>query len=171
MRQQRKSHRWLTIAAATLGLAVSTPPAVHAAPVGAAPSGPYPDNALIVRSYDRHDPAEFFTASANGVWFQPPTGLNCGIWNRGSFGCTGNIRGAPPGTTHIGWVNGNIVVRHDWLLSVQFPPGRAERPLPPRSYVEYMGTMCAVMTDGSTYCARGPYRFFVTPNGTWLSPP
>lgn len=145
-----------------------TSPAGHSEP---APTSPYPDSNLIIRSYNlvRYD--DYFTASAGGVWFSTPLGLNCGIWDRGSFGCTGDIRGAPPGTTNIGWVNGNIVTRYDWLLGVQFPPGRAERELPRRSYIEYNGTRCATMADSSTFCSRGPFRFFVTPAGTWLSPP
>lgn len=135
------------------------------------PLSPYPDRYLILRSYDlvRHD--DYFTRSSGGVWFSTPLGLNCGIWDRGSFGCAGAIPGAPPGTTNIGWVNGNLVTRYDWLLGVQFPPGRAERDLPPRSYIEYNGTTCATMADSSTYCSRGPFRFFVTPSRTWLSPP
>lgn len=138
------------------------------------PATPYPDVGLIVRSYERRQPGEFFTASNEGVWFSTPLGLNCGIWDRGSFGCTGDIRGAPPGTTHIGWVNGNIVTRYDSydpLLPMQFPPGRAERMLPPRSFVEYNGTRCTTMADSSTFCARGSFQFLVTPTTTILSPP
>lgn len=132
---------------------------------------PFPDTDIILQSYQRHQPDEFFTASNEGVWFSTPLGLNCGIWDRGGFGCAGDIPGAPEGTTHIGWVTGNIVMRYDPLLSLQFPPGRAERVLPPRSYVEYNGTTCATTTDNSTYCVRGPFRFFVTPTRTFLSPP
>jgi len=134
-------------------------------------STPFPDAGPILQSYQRQQPSEFFTASNEGVWFSTPLGLNCGIWDRGGFGCAGSIPGAPQGDTHIGWVTGNIVTRYDPLLSFQFPPGRAERMLPPRSYVEYNGTRCATMTDNSTYCAHGPYRFFITPTKTFLSPP
>lgn len=161
--------RRLAMSAFVIALVIGTAPAAHADPSG--PPSPYPDQNLIWRSYAEHQPDEFFTASANGVWFTSPSGLNCGIWDRGSFGCAGDIRGASAGDDHIGWVNGNIVVRHDGLLRLQFPPGQAERPLRPRTYVQYLGTMCAVMADTSTYCARGPYQFFVTPTQTWLSPP
>lgn len=136
--------------------------------------GPFPDVDLIVGFYDSRRASDFFTASNEGVWFSTPLGLNCGIWDRGSFGCTGDIRGAPPGTTRVGWVNGNIVTRYDAfdpLLRFQFPPGRAEQPLPPRNYVDYNGTRCATMADGSTYCARGAFRFYLTADKTWLSPP
>ena len=140
-------------------------------PVAGAEPGPYPDPDLILRSYDERQPDEFFTASAAGVWFTSPQGLNCGIWDRGSFGCTGDLGGTDPADNRVGWVNGNIVVRHDPLLALQFPPGRAERTLPARSYVTYSSNTCAVMNDGSTYCAHGPFRFIITPTGTRLSPP
>jgi hypothetical protein len=199
MNRSERVFRWLAALACVIGVAVCTAPTGYAQPdepspdplaadaQPAAPAAPaipadpgsslstsYPDGDLILRSYDRRDPAEFFTASNEGVWFSTPLGLNCGIWDRGSFGCTGDIRGAPPGTTRIGWVNGNIVTRydsHDPLLRFQFPPGRAEQTLPPRSYVEYNGTTCATMADTSTYCKRGPFRFLVTPTHTVLSPP
>jgi hypothetical protein len=170
----RGSKRWAhviaTIALAT-GVVLVTSPGAHAEPDPSGTPPPYPDTNLIVRSYERVRYDDYFTASAGGVWFSTPLGLNCGIWDRGSFGCTGDITGAPPGTTNIGWVNGNIVTRYDWLLGVQFPAGRAEKELPPRSYIEYNGSRCATMTDASVYCARGPFKFFVTPTGTYLSPP
>lgn len=146
-------------------------PSARAEPNGGSAASPYPSTYLILDYYDKVKYDDYFTSSAGGVWFSTPLGLNCGIWDRGSFGCVGDIRGAPPGTTNIGWVNGNVVTRYDWLLGVQFPAGRAERELPPRSYIEYNGTRCATMADSSTYCARGPFRFFVTPTRTWLSPP
>jgi hypothetical protein len=166
----RWGHLMATMTVATFA-ALTAPPGAHADPDPSGTPPPYPDTNLILRSYTRVRYDDYFTASSGGVWFSTPRGLNCGIWDRGSFGCTGNITGAPPGTTNVGWVNGNIVTRYDWLLGAQFPPGRAERELPPRSYIEYNGTRCATTTDSSTYCARGPYRFFVTPTGTYLSPP
>lgn len=170
-RTARRVWQWFMVTACVSVLVFVTPPAVHAEPAGGSRSGPYPSAYFIVSYYDSVKYDDYFTSSAGGVWFSTPLGLNCGIWDRGSFGCTGDIRGAPPGTTNIGWVNGNIVTRYDWLLGVQFPPGRAERDLPPRSYIAYNGTTCATMADSSTYCSRGPYKFFVTPTRTWLSPP
>lgn len=146
-------------------------PSVLAEPNNGSPSSPYPATYLILDYYEKVKYDDYFTSSSGGVWFSTPLGLNCGIWDRGSFGCTGDIRGAPPGTTNVGWVTGNLVTRYDWLLGVQIPPGRAERELAPRSYIEYNGTRCATMADSSTYCMHGPFRFFVTPTRTWLSPP
>lgn len=162
---------WLALSVCVSGLVLVASPTVHAQPNGGSTSSPYPASYFILNYYDKVKYDDYFTNSAGGVWFRTPLGLNCGIWDRGSFGCAGDIRGAPPGTKNIGWVNGNIVTRYDWLLGFQFPPGRAERELPPRSYIEYNGTRCTTMADTSTYCERGPYRFFVTPIQTWLSPP
>jgi hypothetical protein len=159
------------MAACITGLTLATSAGVHAEPDGGSPSSPFPSAYLILDYYNKVKYDDYFTSSAGGVWFSTPLGLNCGIWDRGSFGCTGDIRGAPPGTTNVGWVDGNIVTRYDWLLGVQFLPARAERDLLPRNYIEYNGTRCATMADSSTYCSRGPYRFFVTPTQTWLSPP
>jgi hypothetical protein len=167
----RRVGRRIAVFAFACVLALVAAPAVHADPIGGSTSGPFPDPNHIIRYFDKVQYDLYFTASAGGVWFSTALGLNCGIWDRGSFGCSGDIRGAPPGTTNIGWVNGNIVVRYDWLLGVQFLPGRAERDLPPLSYIEYNGTRCATMADSSTFCSRGPYQFFVTPTHTWLSPP
>jgi hypothetical protein len=166
-----RASRFFAVTACASGLIFATSPAVNAEPAGGPPPSPYPDVYHILRYFDKVKYDDYFTASAGGVWFSAPLGLNCGIWDRGSFGCTGDIRGAPPGTTNLGWVNGNIVTRYDWLLGSQFPPGRAERDLPPMTYIEYNGTTCATMADSSTYCSRGPYKFFVTPTRTWLSPP
>ncbi|WP_231740348.1 MULTISPECIES: hypothetical protein [unclassified Mycobacterium] len=154
-----------------IGLALVTAPTGHPEPP-APPTDPYPDGDLIVRSYDSLEPDEFFAAgAAPGVWFLTPSGLNCGIWDRGGFGCAGDIPGAPGGARHIGWFNGNIVVRYDPVVPIQWPPGQAQRTLPPRSYVSWNGTMCVTMADSSTYCERGPFRFFITQTHTWLSPP
>jgi hypothetical protein len=172
--EMRGLRRWAhAIAASALSgvLALSTCPGAHSVPTPGPTPPPFPDTNLILRSYDlvRYD--DYFLPSTQGVWFSTRTGLNCGIWDLGSFGCRGNIVGAPPGTRNIGWVNGNIETRYDGLLGVQFPAGVAVQELPPRSYIEYNGTRCAVMADASTYCSRGPFKFYVTPTQTWLSPP
>lgn len=167
----RRVCRWLVAVAWVHGFLLLGSQPVLAEPNSGSESSPYPATYLILDYYDKVKYDDYFTSSAGGVWFSTPLGLNCGIWDQGSFGCAGDIRGAPPGTKNIGWVNGNIVTRYDWLLGVQFPPGRAERELAPRSYIEYNGTRCATMADSSTYCMRGPFRFFVTPTRTWLSPP
>lgn len=151
------------------------PPLAAEEPVGAEPpptppppvpgSNPYPD----IRYYDELDADQF--ALPGGVWFVSPTGQNCGIWGRGSFGCAGYIPGAPAGTAHIGWITGDRAVHYDWSVAVRFPPTQAQQPLPPRSFIKHEGTTCAVTPDSRTYCERGPLRFVIEPTKTWLSAP
>ena len=126
---------------------------------------PFPD----IRYYDEVDANTF--ALPGGVWFIAPTGQNCGIWGLGSFGCAGDIAGAPAGTSHIGWVDGDRAVHYDWSVAARFPATEARQPLPPRTKITHEGTTCAATPDGRTYCERGPLRFVIEPTKTWLSAP
>jgi hypothetical protein len=159
--------RW-TLALA-VGSALIAAPLGHAEPAVDPASSPYPDNAHIQNSYTAVPPDGLFIGERPGVWFLSPSGLNCGIWDRGSFGCTGDIGGAPAGVTRIGWFNGDVLVHYDWTAAIQFPSGQAQRTLEPRTFVTYNGTTCAETPDGDTYCARGPFRFLVTQFRTWLN--
>lgn len=150
--------------------AIAIAPAGHAEPADGPPPDPFPRDDLIQVSYDRVDPADFFVPGNYGVFFLSPSGLNCGIWLKGSFGCRGDITGLPPGENHIAWYNGDTTVHHDLVAAIQFPNVEATRPLPPGSYVEWNDTTCVTTRDNSTYCKRGDFRFLVTDRGTWLSP-
>lgn len=164
------SCRWWATAATLIMFAVGLAGAGHADPSGdASPPIPYPTMDHVVMYYTQLEPDEFFIADHSGVWFLSPTGLNCGIWIYGNFGCAGEIPGAPPGTDHIAWYDKDRVVHHDWLATVQFPAGQAARPLPPQSYVTYNGTTCAVTLENGTFCERGRFKFLVTPTHTWLN--
>ena len=128
---------------------------------------PFPSSASIAAWYTPMPVEEFFAATP-GVWFNSPSGLTCGIWALGNFGCTGDIPGAPPGDRHIAWFNGNRSVHHGWTAAIQFPPGNATRTLPPRHYVTYNSTTCATTPDNNTFCAHGAFKFLITPQGTWF---
>lgn len=145
-------------------LAAEQPPSAEPAPPDQG-LNPWPD----IRYYDQLD-ANIF-AQPGGVWFLSPTGLNCGIWGRGNFGCSGRIPGAPDNVTHIGWINGDRAVHYDWSMAVRFPPTQAQQPLPPRSFITHEGTTCAVTPDNRAYCERGPMRYSIEPTKTWLSAP
>jgi hypothetical protein len=134
------------------------------APTTADPN-PFPD----IRYYDVLDASSFVLPG--GVWFVGPTGQSCGIWGLGSFGCAGDIPGAPPGTSHIGWIDGDRAVHYDWSVAARFPATQAQLVLPPRSKITHEGTTCAATPDGRTYCERGPLRFVIEPTRTWLSAP
>ena len=125
----------------------------------------YPD----IDYYTQVDDSEFVVADQPGIWMLSPSGMTCGIWNEGDFGCLGEFSGAPPGTQRIGWFSGDRLVHYDWSVGIRWPAGKALHTLPPLSRVTYRGTTCATTADSSFYCERGPFRFFVTPSGTWLN--
>jgi hypothetical protein len=158
--------RWAVMIGSAIALVLGTAIPGRADPAGESAGSPFPDMAYITAWYTQRDPDEFLTPT--GVWFSTPSGLTCGIWAWGSFGCIGDIPGAPPGDDHIAWFNGNRAVHHGWTAAIQFPAGQAERTLPPRSYVTYNSTTCAITPDSNTYCGHGEFKFLITPQGTWI---
>ncbi|SHX53216.1 Uncharacterised protein [Mycobacteroides abscessus subsp. bolletii] len=126
---------------------------------------PYPD----ISYYDSTDPDLFGIPGQSGVWFMSPTGLTCVIRDRGGFGCTGDIPGAPTGANHIGWFDGDARVHYDWTMAVRFPAGSADRMISPLHTLTYENTTCAVTAETDLYCVRGPFRFLVTPTYTRLN--
>jgi hypothetical protein len=136
----------------------------HADPAAAEANNPYPE----LRYFTEIDSGPYFVENS-GVWFVTAQGLNCGIWWRGSFGCTGDIPGAPAGVHQIGWITGDARVHYDWTMSIRFPPAQGSMPIPPLNFISFEGTTCATTFDGSTYCERGPFRMFITPTHTWLN--
>jgi hypothetical protein len=160
----------MAAAVAAVGLVLASASPAYADPSNDAVANPYPSGDLIFATYDRADPDQFFIPGNYGVFFMTPSGLNCGIWIRGNFGCSGSITGAPPGVNHIGWFNGDTTVHFDLTAAIQFPNVQAQQVLQPRSYVNWNETTCVTMADTSTYCMRGTSRFLITDHGTWLSP-
>ncbi|OBH52708.1 hypothetical protein A5685_14760 [Mycobacterium colombiense] len=155
------SFRWLV----AIGSVFTSVAPAHAEPAGVL-TDPFPDTSLIATWYDQRQPDEFFIPTSPGVWFSTPSGLNCGIWIWGSFGCAGEIPGM--GSNHIAWFNGNRAVHYGWTAAIQFPAGQAQLQLPPRSYVTYESTTCAVTPEGNTFCAHGGFKFMLTPTETWV---
>jgi hypothetical protein len=146
----------------------------HAEPAaGDSRPNPYPElqyfTQIDAAPYALGDPPAADLPNQPGVWFVTAQGLNCGIWFRGSFGCTGDIPGAPAGTHQIGWIAGDARVHYDWTMAIRFPPSRGSMAMPPLTYITSEGTTCATTLDGSTYCERGPFRFLITPTHTWLN--
>lgn len=158
-------YRWLVAIGSAIALAFANAIPAHAEPIADAPD-PFPDMSLVTAWYDQHQPEEFFIPDHPGVWFLSPSGVNCGIWTWGSTGCVGDIPGA--GNNHIAWFNGNRAVHVGWTAAIGFPAGQAQRPLPPRSYVTYESTTCAVTPESNTYCVHGEFKLLMTPNGTWF---
>lgn len=167
---QITARRFVAVACA-IGWLFGIAPSGNADPPGGdapPPNSPFPDLDVITAYYTKLNPEEFYLPDRFGVWFLSPTGMNCGIWIWGSFGCSGDIPGAPPGDNHIAWFNGNRAVHHGWTAAMQYPAAQAQRALPPLSYVTFEESTCAVTLEGNTYCAHGPFQLFTTPQGTWF---
>jgi hypothetical protein len=159
--------RWPLAIGSAFALVLSGASIAHGDPQPDGPTSPYPDLGVITQYYTQLPPEQFFIPGHYGVWFLTPTGINCGIWDRGGFGCSGDIPGAPPGVSQIGWFNGNRAVHYGWTADIQFRRGQAQIPLPPRSYVTFNETTCVVTSDSNTYCTHGAFRFIMSAVGTW----
>ena len=159
-----------SVAALTM---LASPATVAAEPPPDHTPHPYPDlryfTEIDAAPYAMSDPPGASLPNQPGYWFTTAQGLNCGIWFRGSFGCVGQIPGAPAGIDKMGWITGDTRVHYDWTLAIRFPPPQGSTPIPPLSLISVEGTTCATTVDLSTYCERGPFRFLITPTHTWLN--
>jgi hypothetical protein len=163
------------VALTVIGLMVFVSPLAHSEPgAGEAAATPYPElryfTEIDAAPYALSNPAGASLPDQPGYWFTTAQGLNCGIWFRGSFGCSGDVPGAPAGVRQIGWITGDTRVHYDWTLSLRFPQGRiGALTIPPLSFIRVEGTTCATTLDNDTYCERGPSRFLITATHTWLN--
>ena len=177
LRSRPSGRSWLCLAMAFVIVSsfvtLATAPRGHTEPAENQPPQPYPELRYFTEidsaPYAMSDPPGASLPDQPGYWFTTAQGLSCGIWFRGSFGCTGGIPGAPPGIDKIGWITGDTRVHYDWTLAIRFPPPRGAAPIPPLSFISVEGTRCATTVDLSTYCERGPFRFLITPTHTWLN--
>lgn len=167
----RIAGRWLLAVGSSILLVLGHAAPGHADTSGdgaGPPSVPFPDMRVITGYYTQVNFEDFYLPDRPGVWFLSPSGMNCGIWIWGSFGCAGDIPGAPPGDNHIAWFNGNRAVHHGWTAAIQFPPGQAQQTLPALSYVTFEQTTCAVTVENNVYCGHGPFQLYMTAQGTWF---
>ncbi len=164
----RTSGRWLLTVGLLLGVTFAATPPSNADPApDAAPSTPFPIMSIVHQYYTELAANQFFIPNQAGVYFLTPSGLNCAIWIWGSFGCTGEIAGAPAGANDSAWFNGNRAVQQGWTAAIQYPPGRAQQTLPPTSFVKFEQTTCAVTPESDVYCGHGEFKFIATAKGTW----
>lgn len=165
----------LVVTSMLTSLMVVVSPLAHGEPSSGVPAPkPYPElryfTEIDAAPYALSNPPGASLPDQPGYWFTTVSGLNCGIWFRGSFGCSGDVPGAPAGVHQIGWITGDTRVHYDWTLSIRFPQGpRGAVTIPPLSFIRVEGTTCATTLDNDTYCERGPFRFLITATQTWLN--
>lgn len=144
-----------------LGIAVGIALGI-AAPAIADPVKPYPD----LSAYTKLDWMGFQAEDNPGVWFSTPTGLNCGIWTDGSYGCNGAL---PGGGNQVAWFPGDDAVHVDATDQPAFVAGVAHKLLPPKSYVVYRGVKCGVTQGNDLYCSSSSvHDFMVTPTKIFI---
>lgn len=161
------SRKLFAIAGAVAGLAISVGAAL---PAAADPQkNPYPDTS----KYAKLDFEGFRIADKPGLWFSTPFGLDCGIWEDSSFGCTGTIPGAR--RRQPDWlVQGDSSAHFDNTGQPRFSSGQAQRVLPANNYIELGSTRCATTPENNVYCTGGgnyasyTNQFMVSPGKTWL---
>ena len=140
------------------------------APPASADPQPYPD----ISRYARVDVEDYQMPfnPTNKVWFSTPWGLNCGMWDDGSFGCSGDIPGAPPGTTQLAWFSGGSSPKLSTTDRPGFLSGAEQPVLPIGTAIQYHGTTCGTLEDTSLYCSRyWESKFLISPTHTRFGPP
>jgi hypothetical protein len=138
-----------------------------AAPASAVPAKPpYPDTAQYQRVVGLE---KFKVIDHDGLWFTTPEGLYCGIGDDGSYGCSGNLPGAPPGENEVGWFPGDPFPRLYHTDKPRFASGTRQMVLVGQTYVEYRGSRCAVTKESGVYCIHGEpnSQIMVTSYMTW----
>ncbi len=164
--------KFVVAVGASAALAVGVLTAVPASAAPQKPTKPYPD----ISRFAKLDFEGFQLADKPGIWFSTPSGLNCGIWDDGSTGCTGTIPGAPGGANQVGWFSGESNAHFDNTDQLRFVAGVPQRVLPADNYVEYKNAKCGVTPEGAVYCASsGNYaysgnQFMVSTSGSWIGP-
>lgn len=149
------------LAGAVIGMGV-------AAPASAVPAqSPYPD----ITQYQRvTDLEKFKVVDRDGIWFTTLVGLYCGLGEDGSYGCSGDLPGAPAGANEVGWFPGEPFPRLYHADKPRFASGTRQMILVAQTYVEYRGSRCAVTHDSGIYCMHGDDRnsqIMVTTGMTW----
>ncbi len=124
-----------------------------AAPASAVPAqGPYPD----ITQYQRVIDLETYRVTArDGIWFTTPEGLYCGMQEDGSYGCSGDLPGAPPDENEVAWFPGDPFPRFYHADKPRFNSGARQTILVGQSYLYYRGSRCAVNRESAVYCIHG----------------
>ena len=162
----RSTFRALALAGSVIAATTGLAPLAVAKPDE--PKSPYPD----ITRYVKQDFEGYRVAGQRGVWFSTPSGLDCGIWEDGSFGCTGAIPDSPAGTNQIGWFTGDNAPHFDNTKQLRFSneDGEAQRVLPASNYLELGDSKCATTPDGGVFCTRNSYtQFLIVGDKTYIN--
>lgn len=148
-------------------VAIVTAATTFAGPAYASPStGPYPDSS----QYRPVSSAWIYrVVNEDGVWFTSPLGMRCGIDDDGSYGCSGNLPGAP-GQNEVAWFIGDPFPRLYHTDDPRFSSSAGQTILPERTYIEHRGSRCATTRDSGIYCIHGDdpnSQLMVTSSMTW----
>ncbi len=137
-------------------------------PAQASPTqNPYPD----ISGYRSVSSAWIYRVVAeDGVWFTSPVGMRCSIADDGSYGCSGELPGAPAGDNEVAWFVGDPFPRLYHTDEPRFSSPAGQTILPERTYIEHRGSRCATTRDSAVYCIRGDdlnSQLMVTTSMTW----
>jgi hypothetical protein len=159
---------WRLLAGLLAGIAVGMG---AAAPAAAVPTErPYPDITQFKRVVDLE---KFKVTDKEGIWFSTPVGQYCGIGDDGSYGCSGDLPGAPPGENEVAWFPGDPFPRLYHTDEPRFSSGSGQSIINLRTYVEYRGSRCGVNQNSAIYCMHGDdpnSQIMVTTGMTWRGP-
>ncbi|MBB5163588.1 hypothetical protein [Mycobacterium sp. AZCC_0083] len=124
-----------------------------AAPAAGIPStGPYPD---IAKYQPVSNIFNYIVTDRDGIWFTTPEGVYCAIEDDGSYGCSGDLPGAPPGENEVAWFVGDPFPRLYHTDEPRFNSGTRQTILIGETYLDYRGSRCAVNRESAVYCIRG----------------
>jgi hypothetical protein len=156
---------WRLLAGLLAGAAIGVG---AAAPASAVPTqSPYPDLTPYERVVDLE---KFKVIDREGIWFTTPVGQHCGIGEDGSYGCSGDLPGAPPGENEVGWFPGEPFPRLYHADKPRFASGAGQSIIHGRTYLEYRGSRCGVTMESGIYCVHGDdpnSQIMVTTGMTW----
>jgi hypothetical protein len=126
--------------------------AVLAVVPAAADPGVYPDTA----DYTSVSSREIYRAvDEDGVWLTTPLGLRCSIEDDGSYGCSGQLPGVPPGDNEVAWFLGDPFPRLYSAEQQRFSSEGGQLLVLGRTFLEYRGTRCSVTRESAIYCIHG----------------
>ena len=118
----------------------------------AAPAhAPYPD----VSHYKIANSQLFRVTDEAGVWFTTPLGVRCAIEDDASYGCSGELPGAPPGENEIAWFVGDPFPRLYHAEVPRFSSDAGQTIAFESTYIDYRGSRCAVTRESAVYCIHG----------------